>query len=141
VNGAGRLLDAGWDWRAGVDLAQVWRQRETYQPVDRPEANPLRAPYLDRGAARGPLQLLRADYRVVEFQPRDELRVLRHWCDLAKSGRQTRLAIIDGTGGSGKTRLALKLAQRLCDQGWYAGLLLHSGRSHEAFHRLAVPSL
>ena len=36
------------------------------------------------------------------------------------------LAIIDGVGGSGKTRLALELAQRLQDQGWYAGLLLHS---------------
>ena len=75
---------------------------------------------------RGPLQLLRADYRTVPFQPRDELTVLRHWCHQAVSQQQLELAIIDGVGGSGKTRLALELAHRLQDQGWYAGLLLHS---------------
>ena len=126
VNGAARLLEAGWNWQAGVDLARASRERETYQPADRPRVRPLRAPYLDPGSARGPLQLLRADYAIVPFQPRDELTVLRHWCGQAASGRHTGLAVIDGTGGSGKTRLALELAQRLADQGWYAGLLLHS---------------
>jgi anaphase-promoting complex subunit 5 len=122
-NGAERLLDPGTTWQAGVDLAYAGRERETYQPADRPSSEPLRAPYLDRSAARSPLQLLRADYRVVPFLARDELTVLRHWCGQAASARRDGLAVIDGTGGSGKTRLALELAQRLRDQGWYAGLL------------------
>jgi hypothetical protein len=126
ADGADRLFDAGWGWQAGVDLARAWRERETYQPAARPQVSPLRAPYLDPGSAQGPLQLLRADYQVVPFQPRDELTILRHWCAQAASSQQTGLAVIDGTGGSGKTRLALELAQRLSDQGWYAGLLRHS---------------
>ena len=126
ANGAERLFETGWFWRAGVDLARAWRERETYQPAARPAVNPLRAPYLDPGSVRGPLQLLRADYRTVPFQARDELTVLRHWCTQAASQHQLGLAIIDGVGGSGKTRLALELAHRLQDQGWYAGLLLHS---------------
>ena len=126
ANGADRLFDTRWSWQAGVDLAQAWREQETYQPAARPPVNPLRAPYLDPDDVRGPLRLLRADYGLVPFQPRDELTILRHWCSQAASNQQTGLAIIDGTGGSGKTRLALELAQRLHDQGWYAGLLLHS---------------
>ena len=80
ANGTERLSDTGWSWRAGVDLARAWRERETYQPAAQPAVNPLRAPYLDPGSVRGPLQLLRADYRTVPFQARDELTVLRHWC-------------------------------------------------------------
>ena len=71
ANGAERLFETGWFWRAGVDLARAWRERETYQPAARPAVNPLRAPYLDPGSVRGPLQVLRADYRTVPFQPRD----------------------------------------------------------------------
>ena len=85
ANGADRLSETGWSWRAGVDLARAWRERETYQPAARPTVSPLRAPYLDPGSVRGPLQLLRADYRIVPFQPRDELTVLRHWCGQAAS--------------------------------------------------------
>ena len=125
ANGADRLFDPRWDWQAGVDLARAWQERETYQPARRPPVSPLRLPYLDPVSARGPLHLLRADYRIVPFQPRDELTILRHWCT-QRASRQTAMAIIDGTGGSGKTRLALELAQRLSDLGWYAGLLRHS---------------
>lgn len=133
-NGAERLLDQGTTWQAGVDLARAWREGETYQPAARPSSEPLRAPYLERSAARSPLQVLRAEYRVVPFLMRDELTVLRYWCGRAASDRRDGLAIIDGTGGAGKTRLALELAQRLRDQGWYAGLLRHrvNGGSWEA---------
>jgi len=124
--GAARLLARGTSWQAGVDLAQAWRGSETYQPAARPSGEPLRRPYLDRADARGPLELLRADYGVVPFQPRDELTLLRDLCTQAAANRRTGLAVIHGTGGSGKTRLALELAQRLREQGWYAGLLLHS---------------
>jgi hypothetical protein len=124
-NGAERLLDQETTWQAGLDLACAWRERETYQPTARPPSEPLRAPYRERSAARSPLQVLRAEYRVVPFLMRDELIVLRHWCGRAAPAGQDGLAIIDGTGGAGKTRLALELAQWLRDRGWYAGLLKH----------------
>ena len=54
ANGADRLFDTGWSWRAGVDLARTWRERETYQPAARPTVNPLRAPYLDPGIGAWP---------------------------------------------------------------------------------------
>ena len=126
ADGAARLLEGGWSWAAGVNLAQAWRGRETYHPAARPAVRPLREPYLEARPDLGPLQLLRADYQMVRFQPRDELTVLRHWCAQSATSQQLGLAIIEGAGGSGKTRLALELARRLQDQGWYAGLLLHS---------------
>ena len=126
TNGASRLLDDGWRWVAGINLSRAWREPETYQPAARPAVSPLREPYLAPKPDLGPLQLLRADYQQVRFQARDELTILRHWCDQTAAHQQRGLVIIDGAGGSGKTRLALELAHRLAGQGWYAGLLLHS---------------
>jgi CheY-like chemotaxis protein len=67
--------------------------------------------------------LLRAEYELVPFQIRDELTVLRDWCRQTAAGDRTGLAIVTGIDGSGKTRLALELADRLRAEGWYAGTL------------------
>lgn len=53
----------------------------------------------------GPAALLRPDRQVVGFIDRPELESLREWCD----GNQSRLLLLTGAGGVGKTRLALRL--------------------------------
>lgn len=58
---------------------------------------------------------------MVPFQNRDELTVLLDWCRQTTAGDSTGLAVVTGIGGSGKTRLALELANRLRREGWYAG--------------------
>lgn len=127
TGGAERLLGGEWRWSAGVDVAQVWRDWDTYRPAVWPGPgtdSPLRAPYPYPDLDQAPgLQSLRAEYQAVPFQAREELTVLRYWCQQAAAGTVTGLAIIDGVGGSGKTRLALELADKLSDQGWYTGLL------------------
>ncbi|MEH0986378.1 trypsin-like peptidase domain-containing protein [Micromonospora sp. CPCC 205556] len=60
-------------------------------------------------------------HRVVSFHPRSELDALTAWAiDEAASAPMIRL--LRGPGGSGKTRLALELADRLFRQGWVAGV-------------------
>ncbi|WBB69102.1 trypsin-like peptidase domain-containing protein [Micromonospora sp. WMMD812] len=60
-------------------------------------------------------------HRVVSFLPRPELDVLTAFAaDEAASAPMIRL--LRGPGGSGKTRLALELADRLFGQGWVAGV-------------------
>jgi CheY-like chemotaxis protein len=49
--------------------------------------------------------------------------VLLDWCRQTTAGDSTGLAVVTGIGGSGKTRLALELANRLRREGWYAGTL------------------
>ncbi|MGH8898457.1 MAG: hypothetical protein ACRDZ4_15930 [Egibacteraceae bacterium] len=112
-----------WRWRLGVDVGSAWSQEHTHRPDDRPEVEPLREPYLRPDTAQSPLRLLRAEYRLVPFQNRDELTVLRDWCRQVAAGDRTGLGVITGIGGSGKTRLALELAERLRREGWYAGTL------------------
>ena len=120
--GAQQLLGDEWRWSVGVDVGQVWRESDTYRPAARFTIEPLRRPYPYQAQQAG-LQSLRAEFRVVPFQAREELTVLRHWCQQAAAGTVTGLVVIDGVGGSGKTRLVLELADKLADQGWYAGLL------------------
>ena len=88
-----------------------------------PLTSPLREPYLDPAGVESPLRLIRADYDVVPFQDRDELTVLDDCCRAALERPAIKVAVIHGVGGSGKTRLAIELADQLGGQGWYAGLL------------------
>lgn len=67
-----------------------------------------------------PTALLRAEHEVAAFRPRPELSRLAGWCT-SHSGPRVRL--VTGPGGTGKTRLALRLTARLRGLGWVAGLL------------------
>src|SRR6185437_16638160 len=74
--------------------------------------------------AVGPLGQMRARRTPVRFCGRDELDILLDWCRAPDTdGPRTRIAIVHGSGGSGKTRLAAELCERLTRQGWYAGFL------------------
>jgi len=112
-----------WRWRVGVDVGSAWTQPAAYRPDDRPEVEPLREPYRRPDTAESPLRLLRPEYQLVGFRNRDELTVLADWCQQVRDGDRTGLGVVTGVGGSGKTRLALELAERLRREGWYAGTL------------------
>ncbi|MGH8904367.1 MAG: hypothetical protein ACRDYA_22470, partial [Egibacteraceae bacterium] len=114
---------AAWRWRVGIDVGSAWSKDRIERPGSRPEVEPLRQPYLRPDTAETPLRLLRAEYELVPFRNRDELTVLRDWCRQVRGGDRTGLGVVTGIGGSGKTRLALELAERLRREGWYAGVL------------------
>ncbi|MGH3977378.1 MAG: hypothetical protein ACRDS9_29315, partial [Pseudonocardiaceae bacterium] len=66
---------------------------------------------------------LRARRSVVPFYGRDELDVLLDWCQAPDVESRSRIAVVHGVGGTGKTHLAAELASRLATEGWYTGFL------------------
>jgi hypothetical protein len=84
----------------------------------------LRAPYLPLPPeiVQRPNLLLRPRYGVVPYSTRSgDLAALQRW---AFDTRQCRLALVTGSGGSGKTRLAAELAERCRRAGWMSGFLV-----------------
>jgi hypothetical protein len=69
---------------------------------------------------------LRPEQRVVEFIDRPELAILLEWCTGAG---QPALMLMTGAGGTGKTRLALRLAEKLSGQGWLCRMVHVGGES------------
>ena len=119
---AGRayLTGPGWRWRIAVP-AQA--RPDAYLPAGRPLVLPLRDPFADLADAGTPLQALRAEYRLTRFQARDEYTVLVDLAEQARAGDRTSVLVVHGAGGAGKTRLALEVADRLRQRGWYTGIL------------------
>jgi NAD(P)-dependent dehydrogenase (short-subunit alcohol dehydrogenase family) len=65
--------------------------------------------------AFGPSHLLEPGLGVVPFTGRRaELELLEQWCDAPGS----LVRLVTGAGGSGKTRLALELCERMAERGW-----------------------
>ena len=114
------LTTGQWVSRVGV-VAQ--RRPDAFVPAQVPAVLPLEAIYRKPKTHESPLQLLRAEYEVTPFEPRDELATLMEICDKVSSGPGTGVVIMQGAGGCGKTRLALELAETLRRNGWYAGPL------------------
>lgn len=114
-------------WRAGAALVGVgiyiapemsgyltrrWERAGAAQrSLDRVSASPA-VPV--RLSEVGPAALLRPDRQVVGFIDRPELERLREWCD----GDHSRVLLLTGAGGVGKTRLALQLAKERRTLGW-----------------------
>lgn len=75
----------------------------------------------------GPTELLQAKFEVVSYIDATGIRAqLIDWC--AGNARPTAGRLIYGPGGLGKTRLMIKVAATLRQQGWMAGFL---DRPHE----------
>ncbi|SEG54017.1 WD domain-containing protein, G-beta repeat-containing protein [Thermomonospora echinospora] len=71
--------------------------------------------------------LLLAQARTVRFRGRkEELALLERWCEEDGS---TRIALVTGPGGQGKTRLALELAALLETRGWLVEYHAPDGRT------------
>ena len=119
--GAGYLTADAWAWWLGIDVSTAWRPGDVLPVPAQPLTSPLREPYLDPAGVESPLRLIRADYDVVPFQDRDELTVLDDCCRSVLEHPAVKVAVINGVGGSGKTRLAIELAAQLDGQGWYPG--------------------
>ncbi|MGP3970339.1 tetratricopeptide repeat protein [Streptomyces sp. 6N223] len=126
-------------WEVGVDigLAHSSPAPPATHPVPGWPTRPvLREPYLRPEHApddEGPLRQIWARYGIVPFQRRGELERLHAWFlerepqprpqPRPRPRPPTRVALLYGPGGAGKTRLAAELATRLGESGWYAGFL------------------
>ncbi|HEX6753190.1 MAG TPA: trypsin-like peptidase domain-containing protein [Solirubrobacterales bacterium] len=82
----------------------------------------LPPPYeLDPKAEYAPSELLKPRYSAVELIEREELQAqFMHW---RESPKRLDVLLVTGSGGSGKTRLALEECGRAERAGWTAGLL------------------
>lgn len=82
-----------------------------FEAFDRPAPRP--ASY-----QRAPSYLLDSRYEVVPFRDRGERQVLEDWLD--DPAPRTSVQLVHGEGGQGKTRLAMRVARRAAERGWYA---------------------
>jgi hypothetical protein len=133
---AGRALlcDERWGWRLATPPAAP---AECHRPMTTPAVPPLREIYQRPEAAGSALALVRAEYALTPFQPRDEMLVADDFVRRVAVGHRTGLLIVHGTGGSGKTRLGLELAERFRKEGWHAGPLREFATEDEQPHRSA----
>lgn len=104
--------------RPAPEVHAGWTEAMTVGALVGPIWKPLRKPKGGEGYA--PTQLLRAEHAVVPFLGRaQQLHDLEDWCQ----GGGTRVRVVHGPGGAGKTRLALEIAANRCREGWRAGPL------------------
>ncbi|MGR4855077.1 hypothetical protein [Streptomyces sp. LARHCF252] len=115
-------------WIVALDVGLGHSVNEAYPLPYRPSTDLLTPPYVPIDGETGPLQQLWARHDVIRFLPRDELDFLQDWFQAPDpdGGPRTRIALLHGQGGAGKTRLAAELASRLSQEGWYAGFLVRS---------------
>ncbi|MFE9603577.1 hypothetical protein ACFYNQ_34075, partial [Streptomyces hokutonensis] len=127
--GASLLRQAADENRLSIAL-DVGLGHEHGEPLplpDQPRTRVLTPPYQpipDDSDDTGPLKLLWARHDAIRFHPRDELDFLKDWFRAPDpQGPRTRIALLHGVGGAGKTRLAAELAHRLAGTGWFTGFL------------------
>ena len=124
ASGQSPEADASWRWRAGIDVGLAWDSSDVLVPPRWPSHDQLIAAYLGPDPHAGPLDQMRARRGLVKFYGRDELDVLLDWCqEPGVHDPPTRIAVVHGVGGAGKTHLAAELCARLTRQGWYTGFL------------------
>ena len=116
--------DAPFRWHTGIDVGLAWDANDVLTMPGWPDHDPLIKAYLGSDPHAGPLDHMRARRGLVKFYGRDELDVLMDWYQAPDvQGPRTRIAMVHGVGGSGKTHLAAELCARLTRQGWYTGFL------------------
>jgi hypothetical protein len=91
-------------------------------------------------AGREVARYLRPEAEVVPFQPRPELAELLNWCT---TGGHLSVRLLVGVGGTGKTRLALRLGQELSANGWRVSWVWrgHESEAVALVRDLGQPSL
>ncbi|MFJ9154831.1 hypothetical protein ACIRP7_43915, partial [Streptomyces sp. NPDC102270] len=134
AHGASLLREAAEDrWSVTVDVGLGYEHCEPHPLPYRPSTDVLAPPYLpvpkpvadDGDTNSGPLKFLWARHDAIRFHPRDELGFLQDWFQAPDPlGPRTRIALLHGVGGAGKTRLAAELAHQLSATGWYTGFLV-----------------
>ncbi|MFF4060093.1 hypothetical protein ACFYZ0_30630 [Streptomyces sp. NPDC001708] len=133
AHGAALLREAAEDrWSVTIDVGLGYEHCEPHPLPYQPSTDVLAPPYLpvpatlaaDEGNS-GPLKFLWARHDAIRFHPRDELDFLQDWFQAPDPlGPRTRIVLLHGVGGAGKTRLAAELAHRLSATGWYTGFLV-----------------
>ena len=122
-----------WEWDVCVDIGGLRsRNPDRVFPPGGHIEKVLAPAYAELPEGFTPLQLMRARHGAVPYQQCDEIRQLREWATMtadatapSQGGRSgdIAVAVVMGTGGSGKTRLAAQLCHDLSSIGWYAGFL------------------
>ena len=122
-----------WEWDVCVDVGGLRsRTPDRVLPPGGHIEKVLAPAYAELPEDFTPLQLIRARHNAVPYQQCDEIRQLREWAMMtadatapSQGGRSgdIAVAVVTGTGGTGKTRLAAQLCHDLSSIGWYAGFL------------------
>ena len=122
-----------WEWDVCVDVGGLRsRTPDCVLPPGGHIEKVLAPAYAELPENFTPLQLMWARYGAVPYQQCDEIRQLREWATTtadatapSQGGHNADIAVavVTGTGGSGKTRLATQLCHELSSIGWYAGFL------------------
>ncbi|WP_327682265.1 tetratricopeptide repeat protein [Kitasatospora sp. NBC_00458] len=129
AHGAELLREAAESGRLAVtlDVGLGYPGSEPLPLPGQPATAVLAAPYQPLPESReetGPLTRLWARHEGVGFLDRDELDFLSSYFKAPDpGGPRSRIVLLHGTGGAGKTRLAAELAHRLGKEGWYTGFL------------------
>ncbi|MFB9469766.1 tetratricopeptide repeat protein [Nonomuraea salmonea] len=109
-------------WSFAVDIG-LYEGDVLPQPAT-PTNDPLTFPYYKARTRAGPLAELQARRGRIPFAPREELDLLIDWCEVADPQNRTKITILHGLGGAGKTHLAAELAATMANQGWHTGFLI-----------------
>jgi Glycosyl transferases group 1/Tetratricopeptide repeat len=98
-------------------------------PTPQPRRDPLLSwlklptPVWHHNAGLSPSQLLKAEEALVPFDPRREPFLLTQLTWVTGTDYPVGVRLLTGEGGTGKTRLALEMCQRLSIDGWRTGFL------------------
>ena len=109
LNGRGyRIIDVGlgWDPEEVIAIPEVNEKGRLRWPFREPDDD-------------ASIRLIRAEYRKVKFQDRQEYQALLAAARLETTG--IKIVLLHGVGGAGKTRLAGEAVVELDRHGWYAG--------------------
>lgn len=115
-----------WTWGVGVDvsLARSGGEEEFATPTAPTAGSSGISPaHIPAPKEASPLTVLRARSGSVQFVPRPEQDAVLAWVTQPSSASATRVCLVVGPAGAGKTRLAAQACEELSQKGWFAGFL------------------
>jgi hypothetical protein len=117
-----------WLVSAVVDVGSAFDDVTRHQ-VDDELGDPLRPGFLPLPPNARPLELIRAEYRQVPFQARQEFSEIATWVQQSSPFGGMKVVLLHGVGGAGKTRLVAEMADQLEQHGWMTGFLNRGANS------------